>query len=79
MGRDERPGPGLRRTADILFSATVKAAELRIETAPGSRVEFTADADEESASGSTRSGLPDRVRESTTYRDVQIDYAIAAK
>ena len=78
MSRGEHPGPELRRTADILFTAKLKADELRCKTAPRSRVEFT-DADDDSASGSARTNLPDEVEENVTYRDVRIDYAIAAK
>ncbi|MFG2090405.1 MULTISPECIES: hypothetical protein [unclassified Spirillospora] len=76
---DQRPGTEARRTADILFTATVKADELRFEVAPESSVKFTGDAADESASGSDRTNLPDEVRENVTYRDVHIDYAIAAK
>lgn len=77
MTDDRRPDPETRRTADILFTARVKADELRFETAPENRVEFTEDAD--GASGSRRTNLPDRVEEHVTYRDVEIDYAIAAR
>ncbi|MEU8799579.1 hypothetical protein [Spirillospora sp. NPDC048819] len=76
---DERPGAEARRTADILFTAKVKADELRFEVVPESSVEFTGDAADKSASGSDRTNLPDEVRENVTYRDVHIDYAIAAK
>ncbi|TDC69568.1 hypothetical protein E1200_08040 [Actinomadura sp. GC306] len=76
---DRRPSEKVRRTADILFMARVKAAEMRFEVVPENAVVFTGDADEESASGSDRTNLPRPVRENVTYRDVQIDYAIAAK
>ncbi|TDC96573.1 hypothetical protein [Actinomadura sp. 7K507] len=79
MSRDEHPEPELQRTADILFTARVKADELCFGTAPESRVEFTGDAGDDSASGSTRTDLPDEVEENITYRDVRIDYAIAAR
>jgi len=77
VSHDRRPDPETRRTADILLTARVKADELRFETAPENRVEFTEDA--EGASGSRRTNLPDRVEEHVTYRDIEIDYAIAAK
>ncbi|MCP9949890.1 MULTISPECIES: hypothetical protein [Actinomadura] len=77
MARDEFPDDELRRTADILFTAKVKADELRFETAPENSVEFTEEAD--AASGSRRTNLPDRVEENVTYRNVEVDYAIAAK
>jgi hypothetical protein len=73
------PGPSRRRSADILFTATVRADELRFLRAPGESVEFTGDADDESSSGSVRTNLPDEVAVHTTYRDVHIDYAITAK
>lgn len=75
----EYPEPEVRRSADILFEAHVEAGELRFEVAPESSVEFTGDAADGSASGSARTNLPDEVAERVTYRDVQIDYAIAAK
>ncbi|MEO3827420.1 hypothetical protein [Actinomadura sp. B10D3] len=77
MAHDEFPDAELRRAADILFTAKVKADELRFETAPENSVEFTENAD--AASGSRRTNLPDRVEEHVTYRDVEVDYAIAAK
>ena len=75
----EYPGPALRRSAEIVFTATVRAAELRFSRAPVESVEFTGDADDESTSGSARANLPDEVAVNTTYRDVYVDYAIAAK
>ncbi|RKS76523.1 hypothetical protein BZB76_1879 [Actinomadura pelletieri DSM 43383] len=77
--RGKRPDAELRRTADILFTARVKADEIRFDVASGTSVEFTGDTDDESTSGSDRTNLPDNVKEGTVYRDVQIDYAIAAR
>jgi hypothetical protein len=73
MDHDEAPLP------EILFSAKLKADELRFKDAPENSVVFTGDAAEESTSGSTRTNLPDEVEEHVTYRDVQIHYAIEAK
>lgn len=73
------PGPGRRECADIMFSARIEAAELYFHTAPDSSVEFPGDSDETSTSGSRRTNLPDRVTEGVAYRDVRIDYAIAAR
>ncbi|GLY79428.1 hypothetical protein [Actinoallomurus iriomotensis] len=73
------PRRRLRRSADIVFTATVRAEELRFHAVPDTSVEFTGDADAESTSGSVRTNLPDQVAESVVYRDVRIDYAIAAK
>jgi hypothetical protein len=75
----EHPAPSSLRSADIVFTATVRADELRFFSTPAESVEFTGDAGEESTSGSVRTNLPDEVRAHTTYRDIQVDYAIAAK
>ncbi|MFD0537033.1 hypothetical protein ACFQY7_28170 [Actinomadura luteofluorescens] len=40
---------------------------------------FTEGSSDDSTSGSTRTNLPDKVKSQTTYQDIQIDYAIAAK
>ena len=79
MSRDGYPDLELRRTADILFTATIRAEELRFVTAPESLVEFAGDAADESTSGSMRTNLPDEVKANVTYRDIRIDAAIAAK
>lgn len=75
----ERPGSALRRSADILFTATVRAGLLRFRAAPRSSVVFTGGAADDSASGSARANLPDDVATGVTYHDIEIDYAIAAK
>ena len=76
----EYPGPSRRESAEIVFTASVRADELRFLTAPEESVEFTGGADDdESTSGSVRTNLPDEVAAHTTYRDVHVDYAIAAK
>jgi hypothetical protein len=75
----EYPGPARRRSAEILFAATVRADKLRFLSAPEESVEFTGDATDDSAAGSVRTNLPDEVAVNTTYRDVHVDYAIAAK
>lgn len=73
------PGPALRRSADIVLMAGVRADELRFVAAPEESVEFTGDAAAESTSGSVRANLPDEVAVRVTYRDVQVDYALAAR
>lgn len=79
MSSDERPRDEPLPASEILFTARVKADELRFDIAPASSVEFTGDAADESTSASTRTNLPDRVEENVTYRDIQIDYVIMAK
>lgn len=73
------PRWSLRRSAEIVFRATVRADELRFHAVPDTSVEFTGDADSDSTSGSVRTNLPDQVAEKVVYRDVRIDYAIAAR
>ncbi|MFI0369183.1 hypothetical protein ACH35V_14970 [Actinomadura sp. 1N219] len=79
MTHDGLPDAERRRTADILFTAKVKADELRFDVAPEVSVVFTGNASGDSTSGSDRTNLPDKVEENTTYRDIEIHYAIAAK
>ena len=71
--------PSRPENADISFTAAVGARELRFHDVPETRVEFSGSPGHESASGSDRRGLPQRVRPAVTYRDVQIDYRLAAK
>jgi hypothetical protein len=75
----EHPGPALRRSADILVTAMVRADLLRFRAVPDNRVVFTGDAGGDSASGSDRTNLPCSVATNVTYRDIEVDYAIAAK
>ncbi|MEV4000737.1 hypothetical protein [Actinomadura sp. NPDC049753] len=79
MSPGDLPDAELQRTADILFTAKVKADELRFEVVPDVSVTFTEGSSDESTSGSARTNLPDQVKKETTYRDIQIDYAIAAR
>ncbi|MDR0358187.1 MAG: hypothetical protein LBJ87_01795 [bacterium] len=73
------PRPGQPENADISFTAQVKARELRFRDAPETRVEFSGSPGHESGSGSDRRNLPQPVRPGVTYRDVQVDYRLAAK
>ena len=75
----EYPGPARRRSAEIVLMASVRADELSFTAVPEESVEFTGDAADESTSGSVRVNLPDEVAEDITYRDIQVDYAIASK
>lgn len=61
---------------DIRFDATVRARRLRFHEQPRTRVEFFGTTTHESSSD--RTGLPDRVQAGTTYRDVRVDYRLAA-
>jgi hypothetical protein len=73
------PRPSGPENADISFTAEVGARELRFHEAPETRVEFSGSPGHESASGSDRRNLPQRVRPAVMYRDVQVDYRLAAK
>ena len=66
-------------SADIAFTAGVRARRLRFGEVPQTRTEFTGFPACESASGSDRVNLPERVEQDVTYRDVRVDYWLAAK
>jgi hypothetical protein len=72
--RPRRPDP-----ADLDFTATVEAEELHFDEVPETSVVFTGDPGQQSASGSDRINLPDRVEEGVTYRDVRVDYRLASR
>jgi hypothetical protein len=72
-------GPKRPVLADITFTAEVRAGELRFREVPQTSTEFTGAPAYESASGSDRVNLPQHVKKDVTYRDVQIDYRLAAK
>ena len=59
--------------------ATVQADELRFEQAPETEVRFFGEPGHESASGSDRTNLPEKVEPGVTYRDVRVDYRLASR
>lgn len=69
----------LAESADIVFTATVRADELRFRQTPETEVTFTGEPGERSTSCSTRRNLPDRVTGGATYRNIEVDYVLAAK
>lgn len=76
--------PGARRpkrpaSADITFTAEVRADQLMFGEAPQTHTEFTGVPAYQSASGSDRANLPQRVEKDVTYRHVRVDYWLAAK
>jgi hypothetical protein len=71
--------PGQLVSADIAFTAGVRARRLRFGEVPETRTGFTGFPAFESASGSDRVNLPERVEQDVTYRDVRVDYWLAAK
>jgi hypothetical protein len=71
--RPERP------ESDIVFTAEVRARQLRFREAPETRIEFTGAPAYESATDSDRVNLPQRVEKDVTYRDVRVDYQLDVK
>lgn len=76
---DNRPSRRLTELADIVFTANVRADRLRFTEAPETEVRFDGEPAEESGSGSLRERLPDRVKAGEEYREIRIEYVIAAK
>jgi hypothetical protein len=74
MGR----GPRRPDNADIIVTATVRARRLCFGEVPQTSTEFTGTPEHESASGSDRANLPERVEKNVTYRHVRVDYWLAA-
>jgi hypothetical protein len=72
--RPERP-----ESADITFTAEVRAEELRFHEVPQTRTEFAGVPAYESGSGNERANLPERVEKDVTYRSVRVHYWLAAK
>ena len=71
--------PNRPESADITFTAEVSAEQLRFDEVPETSVTFTGAPQHESASGSDRANLPERVKAAVTYRDVQVDYRLASR
>ena len=74
MGRKpKRPG-----NADIAVNASVTARQLRFGALPQTRTEFIGTPGHESASGSDRVNLPQRVEKDVTYRHVRVNYRLSS-
>jgi hypothetical protein len=65
--------------AEVTFTSTVHASEMRFHEVPDTKVRFTGHPGEESVSGSERTHLPDHVHAGVTYREVRVDYRIVAR
>jgi hypothetical protein len=74
MGR----GPRRPDNADITVTVRVRARQLRFGEVPQISTDFTGTPGHESASGSDRANLPERVEKDMTYRHVRVDYWLAA-
>ena len=73
---------------DIEIGAVVKAKKLRFNKGPETEVEFDKESkvrlegatpEIETASGSKRENLPDKVEPGVTYRDVHVRWGAAAR
>jgi hypothetical protein len=71
--------PSRPRVADIEFVASVQADELRFDEPPETDVRFFGEPGHESASGSDRTNLPEKVEPGVTYRNVRVDYRLASR
>ncbi|GAA2438421.1 hypothetical protein GCM10010191_61980 [Actinomadura vinacea] len=74
MAKPERP-----ERPDIEIRATVQARELVFHRPPTTRIDHAAEPVGESASGSDGTNLPERVEAHVTYRNVHIDFRLAAE
>ena len=77
--RSGRNRPSRPHSADIELLASVEADELRFDQPPETEVRFFGEPGHESASGSDRTNLPDKVEPGVTYRDVRVDYRLASR
>lgn len=64
---------------DVEISVRGKARELRFRERPEVSVRAEAEPGGEYAWGSDRTNLPDQVEAGVTYRDIRIDFRVAAK
>jgi hypothetical protein len=77
--RGSKKRPTNPRSADIELTASVEADEIRFREPPETEVRFFGEPGHESASGSDRLNLPDKVEPGVTYRDVRVDYRLASR
>jgi hypothetical protein len=71
--------PSRPQSADIELVASVEADELRFDEPPETEVRFFGEPGHESASGSDRTNLPEKVEPGVTYRNVRVDYRLASR
>jgi hypothetical protein len=74
-----RKRPSRPHSANIEFVSSVEADELRFDEAPETEVRFHGEPGHESASGSDRTNLPEKVEPGVTYRNVRVDYRLASR
>ncbi|UBU10425.1 hypothetical protein [Nonomuraea gerenzanensis] len=73
------PKPEHPRTPDVEISASATARELRFHDRPRVSVHAQAEPAGECAWGSDRTNLPGQVEPHVTYRDIRIDFRVAAE
>lgn len=74
MNRPSRP-----RSPDIEFAASMRADQLRFLEPPETDVRFIGEPGHESASGSDRTNLPEKVDFGVAYRNVGVNYRLASR
>ena len=72
-----RERPDRPENPDIEFTADVKANELRFEEVPETEIRFPGHPERESASGTNRENLPEKVEPGVTYRNPEVRLRIA--
>jgi hypothetical protein len=63
---------------DIVFTADVKARELRFEEVPKTELRFPGHPERESVSGTEREGVPEEVEPGVVYRNPRVRLRIAS-
>ncbi|PZG07088.1 hypothetical protein [Nonomuraea aridisoli] len=71
--------PDRSETPDVEISASAKATELRFDERPDVTVHRVTQPRGESVSASDRTNLPDEVTTNVSYRDIRIDFRVAAE
>ena len=79
MRASSKKRPSRPHSADIELVASVEADELRFDEPPETEVRFFGEPGHESASGSDRTNLPEKVEPGVTYRNVRVDYRLASR
>lgn len=77
ISSDKRPSRP--HSADIEFLASLTADELRFDESPETEARFFGQPGHESAAGSDRTNLPEKVDPDVTYRNVRVDYRFASR
>lgn len=79
MVKSKRDKPANPKNADVEILFGAKAEKLRFEQVPETTTTFPGDSEKESASGSDRENLPEKVEPGVTYRKASIQWRAAAR